>query len=117
MKRSINPRATGASSPISTARTSSSAAPFAAASSGKPKPSPSDIRKFREHVGVLEKKVVELEAKQSEITAALEAPETYADKGKFQHLNRELSAIADQITAATAEWEKATDELAAMEKA
>jgi ATP-binding cassette, subfamily F, member 3 len=92
------------------------AAPVAVASS-KSKPSPSDIRKFREHVGVLEKKVVDLETKQAEITAALESPETYADKGKFQHLNRELSAMTDLITAATAEWEKATDELAEMEKA
>ncbi len=80
------------------------------------KPSANEIRKFREHVGVLEKKVVELETKQAEITAALEAPETYADKGKFQHLNRELSATADLITAATEEWEKAVEKLAEMEK-
>jgi len=83
----------------------------------KAKPSANEIRKFREHVGVLEKKVVDLETKQAEITAALESPETYADKGKFQHLNRELSAMTDLITAATAEWEKATDQLAEMEKA
>jgi ATP-binding cassette subfamily F protein 3 len=83
----------------------------------KAKPSASEIRKYREHVGVLEKKVVELEAKQSEITAALEAPETYADKGRFQHLNRELSAMTDLITAATEEWEKAVDKLSEMEKA
>ena len=82
----------------------------------KSKPSANEIRKFREHVGVLEKKVVELEAKQAEITAALEAPETYADKGKFQHLNRELSATVDLITAATAEWEKAASQLSEMEK-
>ncbi len=94
------------------------AAPVAAAApSGKSKASPSEIRKFREHVGVLEKKVVELEAKQSEITAALEAPETYADKGKFQHLNRELSAMTDLVTAATEEWEKAVTKLTEMESA
>jgi ATP-binding cassette subfamily F protein 3 len=89
----------------------------AAAAPAKAKPSPSDIRKFREHVGVLEKKVVELESKQAEITAALEAPETYADKGKFQHLNRELSAMTDLVTAATEEWEKAASQLGEMEKA
>jgi ATP-binding cassette, subfamily F, member 3 len=82
----------------------------------KTKPSANDIRKFREHVGVLEKKVVELEAKQAEITAALEAPETYADKGKFQHLNRELSATVDLVTSATAEWERAASQLSEMEK-
>jgi len=89
----------------------------AAAAPAKAKPSPSEIRKFREHVGVLEKKVVELESKQAEITAALEAPETYADKGKFQHLNRELSAMTDLVTAATEAWEKAASQLSEMEKA
>ena len=61
-------------------------------------------------------KVVELETKQAEITAALEAPETYSDKGKFHHLNRELSTIVDEITAATKEWEEAATKLAEMEK-
>ncbi len=92
------------------------AAPVAAVAA-KPKASPSEIRKFRENVGVLEKKVVDLEAKQSEITAALEAPETYADKGKFQHLNRELTAMTDLVTAATEAWEKAVSQLSEMEKA
>ncbi len=85
-------------------------------SSGAQKPSAAEIRKFREHVGQLEKAVVELEAKQAEITAQLEAPETYADKGKSHHLNRELSAIVDQITAATAAWEEAATKLSEMEK-
>jgi len=80
------------------------------------KASPNEIRKFRERVGQLEKRVVELEAKQSEITAALEAPESYADKGKFHHLNRELTTIVDQITEATTEWEDAATRLMEMEK-
>jgi len=80
------------------------------------KPSPGEIRKFREQVGQLEKKVVELETKQAEITAALEAPETYADKGRFHHLNRELSVVVDQITTATAEWEAAATKLVEMER-
>src|SRR3954469_17325963 len=87
-----------------------------AATSTLKKQSPNEIRKFREHVGQLEKRVVELETKQAEITAALEAPETYADKGKFHHLNRELSTIVDEITAATTAWEKAATKLAEMEK-
>ena len=80
------------------------------------KPSPNEIRKFRESVGQLEKAVVDLEKRQSEITAELEAPETYADKGKFHHLNRELSTVVDQINAATAAWESAATKLADMEK-
>ncbi len=88
----------------------------AATTTTKAKPSTSELRKFREHVGQLEKKVVELETKQAEITAALEAPETYADKGKFHHLNRELSTIVDQINEATAAWEDAATKLTEMEK-
>ena len=80
------------------------------------KPTPNQLRKFREEVGQLEKKVSELEAKQAEITAALEDPATYADKGKFHHLNKELSTIVDQITAATNEWETAATKLTAMEQ-
>ncbi len=95
------------------AKKESAPAPTAKSSS---KYTPNQLRKFREEVGVLERKVSELEAKQAEITAALEAPETYADKGKFHHLNKELSTIVDQITHATAEWEKATTKLEEMEK-
>ncbi|MBL9187857.1 MAG: ABC-F family ATP-binding cassette domain-containing protein [Opitutaceae bacterium] len=80
------------------------------------KATPNEIRKFREHVGQLEKKVSELEAKQNEITAALEDPASYTDKGKFHHLNRELSVIVDEITAATTAWENAATKLAEMEQ-
>ncbi len=99
------------------ARPKQDAKPVAAKSApaAAKKPGAGEIRKFREHVGQLERKVVELETKQAEITAALEAPETYADKGKFHHLNRELSVIVDQITAATKEWEDAATKLAEME--
>ncbi|MBW7896988.1 MAG: ABC-F family ATP-binding cassette domain-containing protein [Opitutaceae bacterium] len=81
------------------------------------KPSANELRRFREQVGLLEKRVVELETKQTEITAELEDPETYADKGKFHHLNKELSSVVDQIAAATAEWETAATKLGAMEQA
>ncbi len=80
------------------------------------KASPNEVRKFREHVGQLEKAVVALETRQAEITAALEAPETYADKGKFHHLNRELSTVVDEINAATAAWEDAATKLMEMEQ-
>jgi len=78
---------------------------------------PNEIRKFREHVGELEKAVVNFEAKQNALTAELEAPETYTSPGKAQHLNRELSTIVDQLQTATEAWEKAAGELAEMEKA
>jgi ATP-binding cassette subfamily F protein 3 len=83
----------------------------------KPRPSSAELKRLRTDVGRLEQRVSELEAKQNEITAALEAPETYADKGKFHHLNKELSVIVDQLAAATTEWETAATRLAELEQA
>ncbi len=102
------------SRPKQAAAPAKTAAPAAAPTAKKA--TPNEIRKFREEVGMLEKKVSELEAKQSEITGALEDPASYTDKGKFHHLNRELSAVVDQLTAATAAWETAATKLAEMEK-
>ena len=101
------------------ARPKQAAAPAPAPALAAPaqkKASASEVRKFRERVGQLEKAVTELEAKQAEITAALEAPETYADKGRFHHLNRELSTVVDQLGEATTAWEKAASELEEMER-
>jgi ATP-binding cassette subfamily F protein 3 len=81
------------------------------------KPTTNEIRKFREQVGRLEKIVSELDVKQSELAAELEAPETYSTPGKAQNLNRELTSVVDQIATATAEWEKAASQLEEMEKA
>jgi ATP-binding cassette subfamily F protein 3 len=67
--------------PVQSAKADSKSAKAVAATAAKPKASANEIRKFREQVGQLEKRVVDLETKQAEITAALEAPETYADKG------------------------------------
>ena len=81
------------------------------------KPTANEIRKCREQVGQLEKLVAQLEAKQSDLAAALEAPETYSTPGRAQQLNRELSSVVDQITTATTDWEKAASRLEAMGKA
>ncbi len=88
----------------------------AASQTAGKKPSPSDLKKLRIEVGKLEQRVSELETKQNELTAELEKPETYAQAGRAQHLNRELSAIVDQLHAATAEWEKAATQLGVLEK-
>jgi len=71
---------------------------------------------MRDHVSSLELAVTGLEARQSEITAALEDPATYAHPGKAQALNRELGAVVDQLRAASAEWERLASELEAMER-
>ena len=80
------------------------------------KPNPAELKKLRTEVGHLEQKVVDLETKQNELTAELEAPETYASPGKAQHLNRELSVIVDQLQAATTAWETAASRLTELEK-
>ena len=84
-------------------------------SNNKTKPSASELRKFREQVGLLEKKVSELEATQEELAAELEDPASYQN-GKAQHLNRELSVIVDQIAHATTEWETAATRLTELEQ-
>jgi ATP-binding cassette, subfamily F, member 3 len=81
------------------------------------KPSPAEIKKLRTEVGHLEEKVSQLETKQNELTADLEAPETYNSPGKAQHLNRELSALVDQLVTATKAWEVAAGKLSELEKA
>ncbi len=75
-----------------------------------------DVRRLRAAMTALEKEISELEKTQSELAAALEAPETYQQPGKAQQLNRELSAIVDRLQAATAEWEAAGMELTELEK-
>lgn len=70
-------------------------------------------RELRTAVSEAEKRVVELEEKQAELTAELEDPATYDEAGKAQHLNRELSAITDQLTAANQAWEAAATNLEA----
>jgi ATP-binding cassette subfamily F protein 3 len=75
------------------------------------------IKQLRIEVGHLEEAVAKLEAQQNELTTALEAPETYTQPGKAQHLNRELSHVVDQLQTATTAWEKSLGALAELEKA
>ena len=95
-------------------------APVEAAEKSKPaagkatKPTANELRKLREEVGLLEKKVSELETTQSELTAELEDPASYQN-GKAMHFNRELTAVVDQISAATTAWETAATRLSELE--
>jgi ATP-binding cassette subfamily F protein 3 len=75
------------------------------------------LKQLRSRVAALEREVGELEARQAELTAELEAPETYAEPGKPAALNRELSGVVDRLHAATGEWETAAAELEVLEKA
>jgi ATP-binding cassette, subfamily F, member 3 len=63
----------------------------------------------------LEKEIQTLEARQSELTAELERPETYQKPGHAAHLNRELASIQHRIETLTPEWEAAAGKLTAVE--
>jgi ATP-binding cassette subfamily F protein 3 len=90
-------------------------APVPAAAAPARKPDRNEIKRLRTEVGKLEEAVAALEKKQSDLTAALEAPETYTTPGRPQHLNRELSVIVDQLAAATEAWERAASRLVELE--
>ncbi|HTL69089.1 MAG TPA: ABC-F family ATP-binding cassette domain-containing protein [Lacunisphaera sp.] len=81
-----------------------------------PKKAAAELKKLRTEVSHLEQRVSELEAKQAEITADLEKPETYGDKGRFHHLNKELVVVVDELAAANTAWEHAASRLADLEK-
>jgi ATP-binding cassette subfamily F protein 3 len=53
----------------------------------------------------LEMRILHLEGRQKEITAELEKPETYAAGGNAIQLNRDLTAITDELEQITAQWE------------
>jgi ATP-binding cassette, subfamily F, member 3 len=63
----------------------------------------------------LEKEIQELEAKQVELTAELENPETYNKPGRAQEINRELAHVQERLATATPEWESAESKLALTE--
>lgn len=74
------------------------------------------LRNARARVTSLEAEIATLEKQQAELTAALEAPETYQAPGTAQHLNRELSTTVDRLQRATEQWEKASSEVTRLEK-
>jgi ATP-binding cassette subfamily F protein 3 len=69
---------------------------------------------IQKRVTALEREISGLEVRQKELTADLENPDTYA-AGRAMQVNRELMEVHDRLTAATAEWEKAGNELVACE--
>ena len=54
----------------------------------------------------LEKEIAELELRQTELTADLEKSETYERPGAAMQINRDLSAVMEDIGRLTVEWEK-----------
>jgi ATP-binding cassette subfamily F protein 3 len=74
------------------------------------------LRAIRARVSELERAISGLEARQAEITAELEAPETYTQPGRPQALNRELGILVSRLQATAAEWERDAARLETIEK-
>jgi len=114
--RPVQDKAADASAAVPAARTGAKTREQKRAEAEARAAKSADVRRLRAAMTALEKEISELEKTQSELAAALEAPETYQQPGKAQQLNRELSAIVDRLQAATAEWEAAGMELTELEK-
>jgi ATP-binding cassette subfamily F protein 3 len=65
-------------------------------------------REKEKWVHELETKIATLEEQQKELAAALEDPAAYQPGGSATAINRDLSAVAYDLTRLTAEWENAT---------
>ena len=75
------------------------------------------LRELRARVAELEQEISDLEQRQAELTAQMEAPETYTEPGRPAALNRELSGVVNRLQAATPEWEAAAAELERLQQA
>src|SRR6185436_8484099 len=59
----------------------------------------------------LEKEIHLLEARQAELTAELEKPETYQQPGRAMEVNRALTGALESLRKLTGEWEAAATRL------
>ena len=69
-------------------------------------------REREKRVHELEMHIATLEGQQKELAIELEDPAVYEAGGRAVAINRELSAVSDELERLTAEWEAATAELA-----
>jgi ATP-binding cassette subfamily F protein 3 len=67
-------------------------------------------REKEKRVHELEMKIAALEGQQKELAAALEDPATYQPGGSATTINRDLSAVSDDLARLTTEWESVTAE-------
>jgi ATP-binding cassette subfamily F protein 3 len=76
----------------------------------------SRVRKVQhELVKKLEQEIHELEARQVELTAQLEQPETYEKGGRAVEINRELMEVHDLLEELNPKWEREATRLAEIE--
>ena len=72
-------------------------------------------REQKQLVHNLEKKIQDLERKQTELTAELEKQETYEQPGRAMQINRDLVEVQHELAALNPEWEKQAARLAELE--
>jgi ATP-binding cassette subfamily F protein 3 len=71
-------------------------------------------QEIQKRLAALEREIAGLEAKEKDLAAELERPESYAG-GRAMQINRELMHVHERLPLATAEWEAAGTELAEWE--
>jgi ATP-binding cassette subfamily F protein 3 len=69
----------------------------------------------QEVVDKIESSIQALEARQSELTAELEKPDTYANGGRAMAINRDLLEIQEQLAELSPRWEREATKLAELE--
>ncbi|HOB98497.1 MAG TPA: ABC-F family ATP-binding cassette domain-containing protein [Verrucomicrobiota bacterium] len=70
-----------------------------------------ELQSVRQRVRQLEQDIAAGEARQAELTAALEDPDTYADSSRAVALNREITGVISDLERLTADWETAATRL------
>ena len=68
-------------------------------------------RKAEKEVAQLEAKITDLEAKKSELENRLADPSVYTNGEKAKAVQREITALSEEIEATTAAWEQAAERL------
>lgn len=71
-------------------------------------------RSLEARASLMEKEVVELEARQKAVAVLLEDPAVYSDTARAMQLNQQLAFITKTLEKATAGWEEATTALSAI---
>lgn len=71
-------------------------------------------RSLEARANLMEKEVVELEARQKAVAVLLEDPAVYSDNARAMQLNQQLAFITKTLEKATADWEEATTALSAV---
>ena len=74
-------------------------------------------RALKKSINEMEALITTLEKKQADLSLELELPATYDHPAGAMRLNRSLMDVQDLLTKTTTKWEKALEDLAAMENA